>query len=301
MNRTNILSFPGLGIDEFSLREVAISLFNGKVEIAWYSLFITSGIVFAFFYVMFRFKENKMNMEDLLDLAIFTVLPGIIGARIYYVLFELDSYIVTTEGSFFANFFASLGKMVAIWNGGIAIYGAVIGGGLGAVLVARRKKISIFKILDFLAPGVMMAQAIGRWGNFFNAEAYGSETTLPWRMGIGHPVIRDGVLQTAWTYHHPTFLYESLWNLVGFLVIYFVFVRIKKNQKFEGQIFYMYVTWYGIGRAMIEGLRTDSLWLIPDVIRVSQLVAVVTAIAGAAMITYNFIKLRKAKQNGQNN
>lgn len=301
MNRTNILSFPGLGIDEFSLREVAISLFNGKVEIAWYSLFITSGIVFAFFYVMFRFKENKMNMEDLLDLAIFTVLPGIIGARIYYVLFELDSYIVTTEGSFFANFFASLGKMVAIWNGGIAIYGAVIGGGLGAVLVARHKKISIFKILDFLAPGVMMAQAIGRWGNFFNAEAYGSETTLPWRMGIGHPVIRDGVLQTAWTYHHPTFLYESLWNLVGFLVIYFVFVRIKKNQKFEGQIFYMYVTWYGIGRAMIEGLRTDSLWLIPDVIRVSQLVAVITAIAGAAMITYNFIKLRKAKQNGENN
>lgn len=290
--KTHYISFPGLGIDEMKINTNAVEL--GNFKIAWYGLIILTGIICAILYVWFRFRENNMSTDDLIDLAFFTVLSGIIGARLYYILFSLDSYIVTTNDGFFSNLFATLGRMIAVWNGGLAIYGGIIAGGTAAVIVARKKKINIFKILDFLAPGVMLAQSIGRWGNFCNAEAHGTQTDIFLRMGIR----ADGGVITR--YYHPTFLYESLWNLIGFLAIWLIFVKLTKTKRlhqFNGQIFYTYLTWYGIGRFWIEGLRTDSLYLIPDVIRVSQLVALLSVIAGVALMTYSFVTLKRGKEN----
>jgi phosphatidylglycerol:prolipoprotein diacylglycerol transferase len=278
----NHVSFPGLGIDDLKIKSTALNLFGGRITIAWYALIILAGILFAVWYVWRRFKENSMSSEDLLDLALYTIIFGVIGARVYYVLFSLDSYIT-------GHFFDDLLSMIAIWNGGLAIYGAIIGGGIAAALVARHKKMNILQITDFLSPGVMMAQAIGRWGNFMNAEAHGGETSLPWRMGI---LEYDG-----WHYYHPTFLYESLWNFIGFFIIHFVFV--KKYKKFNGEIFYLYVAWYGLGRMFIESLRTDSLYI--GSIRVSQLLGFLALLVSVGLLAYNFIKIGKEKQNGTNN
>ena len=288
------ISFPGLGIDEFTVSENAIQV--GNFKIAWYGIIIMFGIMCAILYVWFRFRENNMKTDDLIDLAFFTVFFGIIGARLYYIIFSLDSYIVTSKGGFFANLFASLGKMLAVWNGGLAIYGGIIAGGTAAVLVARHKKMNMLKILDFLAPAVMMAQAIGRWGNFFNAEAHGGRVSMDYFLSMG--IRNEGSFAT--NYWHPTFLYESLWNIVGFLAIWLIFVKITKTRtlhKFNGQIFYTYLIWYGLGRAWIEGLRTDSLYLIPDVIRVSQLVAILSVLVGTSLMVYSLVMLKKGKEN----
>ncbi len=305
------LSFPGLGIGEFDINSVAISLFNGKFVINWYALIITTGIVLAALYVLYRFKENGLKTDDFLDLALWVIICGIIGARLYFVIFKLDDYIVTTQGNFFKNLGASLFEMIAVWKGGLAIYGGVIAGGLAAFFVARKKKLNILQILDFLAPPVMMAQSLGRWGNFFNIEAFGSITASPFRMCSPSAInylVRTGQLETgSETYQqmvdgtlgvHPTFFYESMWNLVGFLVLWLVFVQInktKKLHKFHGQLFYSYLIWYGLGRLWIEGLRTDSLYLIPGVIRVSQLVALLSLIAGLILMILSFVLLKKGK------
>ena len=290
--KIHYISFPGLGIGEMKINTNILEI--GNFRIPWYGLIIMTGIVCAFLYVWFRFKESGMNTDDVVDLALFVVPFGVLGARLYYIIFRLDYYVVTTNDSFFENLADSLGRMVAVWNGGLAIYGGIIAGGIAGVLVARHKKIKILTILDFLAPGVMLAQAMGRWGNFFNAEAHGGQTDIFLRMGIR--------LETSLNtyYYHPTFLYESLWNIVGFIAIWLIFVKLTKTRhlyKFHGQVFYTYMTWYGIGRFWIEGLRTDSLYLIPDVIRVSQLVAILSAIVGVALMTYSFIKLRKGEEN----
>ncbi|MBO5374611.1 MAG: prolipoprotein diacylglyceryl transferase [Clostridia bacterium] len=294
--KIHYISFPGLGIDEFKINSNAIEI--GNFKIAWYGLIIMVGIISAILYVWFRFRENNMSSDDLIDLALFTVVSGVVGARLYYIIFSIiedpSSYIVTNAGGFFANFGASLGKMVSVWNGGLAIYGGIIAGGTAAVLVARYKKINMLKILDFLAPAVMLAQSIGRWGNFFNAEAHGGATNIFIKMGIR----AEGSFSTY--YYHPTFFYESLWNLVGFLAIWLIFVKLDKTKwlhKFNGQIFYTYLIWYGLGRSWIEGLRTDSLYLIPGVIRVSQLVAILSVIAGTALMVYSLVMLKKGKEN----
>jgi len=286
----NKVSFPGLGIGEMEINSVAIKL--GSLQITWYSLIITTGIILAVLYVHFRFKEAGLSVDDLIDFALFVVPSGIIGARLYYVIFKFEYY------------WDHPGKIFAIWEGGLAIYGGVIAGGIAAVLVARHKKIKMLKILDMLAPAVMMAQALGRWGNFANVEAFGGPTSLPWRMcsdKITNNLIRNELvsaqeiigLRDGTVGAHPTFLYESLWNLVGFLVIYFVFVRKKKLHKIDGQIFYSYLIWYGLGRLWIEGLRTDSLYLIDGVIRVSQLVALLSLLAGIGLMTWGLYRYFK--------
>lgn len=290
--KIHYISFPGLGIGEIKVNTNILEI--GNFKIAWYGLIIMIGILCAITYVWLRFKEHGYSSDDLIDLAFFTVISGVLGARIYYVIFKIEEYIVTDAGGFFANLFATLGEMVAIWNGGLAIYGGIIAGGTAAVLVARHKKINMLKILDFLAPAVMLAQSIGRWGNFFNAEAHGGITASFIRMGIRTET------QAVTRFYHPTFLYESLWNLVGFLAIWLIFVKLKQTKhlhKFNGQIFYTYLIWYGLGRAWIEGLRTDSLWLVDDVIRVSQLVAILSVVVGTALMVYSFVMLYKGKEN----
>lgn len=305
------LSFPGLGIGEFDINSVAISLFNGKFVINWYALIITTGIVLAAIYVLTRFKENGLKVDDFLDLALWVIICGIIGARLYFIIFKLDDYIITNQGNFFKNFGASLLEMISVWKGGLAIYGGVIAGGLAAFFVARKKKLNILQILDFLAPPVMMAQSLGRWGNFFNIEAFGSITASPFRMCSPSAIsylVRTGQLENgSETYQqmvegtlgvHPTFFYESMWNLFGFLVLWLVFVQItktKKLHKFHGQLFYSYLIWYGLGRLWIEGLRTDSLYLIPNVIRVSQLVALLSLLVGIALMVTSLVLLKKGK------
>ena len=283
-DRINILSFPGLGIGEFEVHTVAFTIFGRPV--AWYGVIITLGILAAFFYCRYRAAQEQVTTDDLMDYAIFCVISAVICARVYYVATtwsELPYYVP-------GNFFATLRNVIAIWEGGIAIYGAIIGGALAALVVSRVKHIKFTKVADLLSPGVMIGQIAGRWGNFINAEAHGGETDLPWRMGI--------TTAQGTAYYHPTFLYESLWNLIGFLMINALY----KKKKYDGQIFLMYLTWYGFGRMLIEGLRTDSLYLFNwelfgQRIRVSQALSIVMVVVAAAMLFYN-IKIKKRSPEG---
>lgn len=264
MEKTTFISFPGLGIDEFRVNNVAFSLFGHNIM--WYGIIITFGIILAYFYVCYRAKHNEnVKVDDVIDYAIYLVVFGIIGARLYYVFTSFDSF----KGK---NLGETLYNIIAIWEGGLAIYGGIIAGGIALVIVSKIKKIKVGSALDMIAPAVMLGQLIGRWGNFFNAEAYGEVTDLPWRMGL-----RD-VSESAATYVHPTFLYESLWNLLGFIIINLLY----KRKKFNGQVFLMYISWYGFGRMFIEGLRTDSLYV--GDFRISQLVGFACFFIGSATL-----------------
>ena len=263
------ISFPGIGIDAFTVNKTAFTIPIGAgISVRWYGLIITMGIILAMLYATYRAKQEGIIFDDLLDMSIFTIIFAIIGARAYYVLFSLDQY-------------DSFLDMIAIWNGGLAIYGAIIAGALTLFVMCKRKKISVYKTLDMAAPAVMIGQILGRWGNFFNGEAHGTELLE------GDPLyfIRMGLsygTRPINYFYHPTFLYESLWNLVGFLIINALY----KKKKFDGQIVLMYVTWYGFGRMLIEGLRTDSLML--GVFRVSQLLAFACFVAGLVLLILGF-------------
>ncbi len=273
MNDTiNILSFPGLGIGEFSLNTVAFQIPIFDRTIVWYGIIVTCGIIAGFLYVMYRSKYECIKGDDVLDVAILIIISAMIGARLYYVIMNLDHY----------NTFLDV---IAIWNGGIAIYGGIIGGALAAFIVSKVKKLKSTKLYDMIVPGVMLGQVIGRWGNFVNAEAFGTETSLPWRMGI-HKT--GSFVYDFPVYVHPTFLYESVWNAIGFILINLFY----KKKKYDGQIFLLYIVWYGFGRMFIEGLRTDSL-MIGDTIRVSQLLAFLSVIIGLIVLVICDYKIKK--------
>lgn len=273
------LSFPGIGIEEFSLDPVAFSIpLFGGIEIRWYGLIITLGIILAFTYCAWRAKQESISFDHLLDIAIFTIIFGVLGARAYYVLLSLDSY-----DSFY--------DVIAIWNGGLAIYGGIIAGALTIFIVCKIKKIKPLKMLDAVAPAVMIGQILGRWGNFFNGEAYGTQIHQDSflyfaRMGIS-PHNIEGVRGMA--YVHPTFLYESLWNLAGFILIHFLY----KKKKFDGQVLLMYLGWYGFGRMFIEGLRTDSLSV--GEFRISQVVGFLCFVISALLLIIGLAKAHRQK------
>ncbi len=255
----NQILFPGLGL-EFSINRVAFQVFG--IPIYWYGLLITVGLVLAILYGMKRAKDVELSQDDLVNMVLFSVPVAIIFARIYYVVFSWEQY----AGDWTSVF--------DIRSGGIAIYGAIIGVVLVLITYCKVKKLSLGKVLDVLAIGLLIGQAVGRWGNFVNAEAFGTETALPWGMTIqqGGRVIAQSV--------HPTFLYESLWNAVGILVLLYG----RKFQRFAGEEFCGYLVWYGLGRAWIEGLRADSLYI--GNLRVSQILAVVTVLVGVGIIIY---------------
>lgn len=258
------ISFPGLGIEPFSLDSVAFRIFGFPV--AFYGVIITLGIVLATLYVIWRAKQNGITADTILDIALLVVPCGVVGARLYYVLTSLDR-------------FDSFGEIFDIRSGGLAIYGGIIGGAIAVIIMARLKKINFFLLADMITPAVLIGQILGRWGNFFNAEAYGSATELPWRMGL----LKGG----EWIYVHPTFLYESLWNLLG-LVLINIFYGLKKektHKKYDGQIFLMVFAWYGFGRMFIEGLRTDSLYVGP--FRISQVLGLLFFLVGAGLLLYH--------------
>ena len=246
-----ILSFPGLGIGDFVVNPVAF------LSIHWYGIIITLGMVIAFFYALYRAKQIGITTDDMLDLAIYLIVFCILGARLYYVLFYPGEY-------------SSFKDVIAIWNGGLAIYGGVLAGIATIVVFSKIKKINPARQLDTAAPGCILGQAIGRWGNFCNAEAFGGTTDLPWRMGV----MREGWRIESFV--HPTFLYESLWNLIGFALI----MGFYRKKKFNGQMALFYGIWYGFGRFFIEGMRQDSLMLGNTSIRVSQLVAAICVVGG---------------------
>ena len=258
------VSFPGLGIGEFSFNKVAFTLF-GTVEVRWYGIIMVTGIILAFLYAYYRSKHEGVSFDDLLDYAIFTVISGIVGARLYYVLTSGHEY------TFFEVF--------AIWQGGIAIYGAIIGGAAALVGVSLYKKIKWQKVFDMVCPGVMIGQIVGRWGNFFNGEAYGESPAADSLLYFMRMELRHGDWMNSYVCQ-PTFLYESLWNLIGFLIINALY----KKKKYDGQVFLMYITWYGFGRMFIEGLRTDSLMV--GSFRISQVVAFLCFIVGFALLVY---------------
>ncbi len=279
MDKTTYISFPGLGIDEFKVKNVAIPDIFGR-GIMWYGIIITLGIIAAVLYANYRAKRNEeISSDDVLDYAIYLVVFGVIGARLYYVFTKFSTFKADSLGD-------TLYNIIAIWDGGLAIYGGIIAGFIALVTVSLIKKIKLGRALDMIAPGVMIAQSIGRWGNFFNAEAYGSETTLPWRMGL-----RD-ITETTAKYVHPTFLYESLWNLIGFIIINIIY----KKKKFDGQIFLLYISWYGFGRMFIESLRTDSLYV--GDFRISQLVGFGCFFIGTALLVSMLISRSILKKSG---
>ncbi len=277
-----LVSFPGLGIEPMMINKEAFRV-GELATVYWYGVLIISGIILAFVYSYFSTKREGMTTDDLLDMGIWSVITAVIGARLYYVLTSLENY----KGDFW--------KVFRIWEGGIAIYGAIIGGALAIAVVCLVKKIRILKAYDAISPAVMIGQIIGRWGNFMNGEAFG------YQLREGDPLyfIRMGVYSDATKqlgesgiiYVHPTFLYESLWNLIGFILINVFFVRKK---KFDGQVFFAYIAWYGFGRTFIELLRQDSLYL-AGTIRISSLVGALCFFAGTALFIYGAIKGKKAK------
>ena len=220
-----------------------------------------------------------------MDMVLWAVPCCIIGSRIYYVLFYLDLY-RKADGSL------DWGAMLRIWDGGLAIYGTVIVGVLVALIYTKRHKIPFFAMTDLAVMGLMLGQIIGRWANFINREAFGTETTLPWRMKLW-------VTSYTSIEVHPTFLYESLWNLIGLLLIVFI---VSKGRRFDGENTWFYFLWYGLGRSWIEGLRTDSLYLFNwelfgQRIRVSQALSIVMAAVAAFMLVYN-IAIKKRSPEG---
>ena len=239
-------------------------------------------MVLALWFCMTQKEKYGISEDDLLDAVLWGVPLSVVGARVYYVIFYLDIF-KKADGSF------DWGSAVAIWDGGLAIYGAVIAAFLVGLVLSRRKGFKLGAMTDLIVMGFLIGQAVGRWGNFMNREAFGAETTLPWRMEL---VTKTGELVDV----HPTFLYESLWNVAGLLLIALVVSRVR---RFDGQNTWCYFLWYGLGRFWIEGLRTDSLYLFDWTIggapiRVSQALSLVMVLVSAFMLVYH-LKLRPHK------
>lgn len=282
------ISFPGLGIT-INVSPTAFKI--GSVEIKWYALCIMLGFALAIVYVLVQGKKQGFKSDTFIDLAIIAMVFGLIGARLYYVLFRLDQYIKDPI------------SILYIWKGGLAIYGGVILAVLASFVYCRVKKHPFLKLADIAAPALLIGQGIGRWGNFFNQEAFGVNTGLPWGM-TGNIVaenirseaadIKDrfGILLDSSKPVHPTFLYESLWCLLGVLVLWLFY---KKFKKFDGEVALAYCAWYGFERMFVEGLRTDSLILFAN-IRISQVVAAVTFVTAVVLIIVFRIKSKRGKR-----
>lgn len=263
------VTFPGLGL-EFHLNSIAFRVFGWPVH--WYGIIIAAGFLLAVLYCCHVSGRFGIKQDDIIDMLFFAVPLCIIGARLYYIIFYLDLY-RREDGSL------DLGAMVRIWDGGLAIYGGVIMAVIVLFVFCRVRKIKFLAFADLGVYGMLIGQMIGRWGNFVNIEAYGGPTDLPWRMGIYAYV--DGARQYMEV--HPTFLYESLWNLLGFVLLV---VIARKWRKFDGQMFLSYFAWYGVGRGFIEGLRTDSLYFFNTPIRVSQVFGFATAAVAIVALIY---------------
>ncbi len=262
------------------------SLFGYDITIRWYGVIIAFGLTLAVLFGGRMAYKWKIDIFKMIDILIYGALAGIVGARLYYVAFEWDYYKLHP------------GEIFQIWNGGLAIYGGLIAGLLAAFVVCKVEKINIPNLLDLCGMSFLIGQGIGRWGNFANQEAFGTNTALPWGMFSAKTQAYLSELAASGTSIpvdpakpvHPTFLYESLWCLLGFAVLFFI---CKKARKFSGQIFLCYGIWYGAERAVVEGLRTDSLYIAGTNIRTSQVLSLALVFVCAVLMVIFMVKYTK--------
>jgi phosphatidylglycerol:prolipoprotein diacylglycerol transferase len=260
------ISFPIFGDNAPLDLPNSVNVFG--IELYFYGLIIAAGLALAAVYAIRVRERFGVTQDNILDILIAGVPAGIVGARLYYAVFN--------AGDYFGQ-----GKWLNIFKlreGGLAIYGGIIFAAAAVIIYARAKKAPLGALLDVVGLGLLIGQSVGRWGNFFNREAYGAQTELPWRMGL----TQAG--RTA--YYHPTFLYESLWNALGFVLLH----NFSKRRSYDGQVFILYLAWYGLGRFMIEGLRTDSLYIPGTGARVSQLLSAALFILALAVLIYKRLK-----------
>ena len=253
-----LISFPGLGLELDPPSTIQL----GPLTIHFYGLIIAVGMLLAVLYASKRSKEFGLKEDDLIDGVLWVAPFAIICARLYYCIFEWDQYASNPI------------SILYIWNGGLAIYGGVLGAVIGLSVFCKVRKIKATAMMDVVSLGLLIGQLVGRWGNFMNREAFGAPTDSFLRMGLYNTA--TGAVE----YYHPTFLYESLWNFVGFLLLHFL----SKKRKYDGQVALGYVAWYGLGRAFIEGLRMDSLYWGP--FRVSQVLAGISCVVAVAVLLW---------------
>lgn len=269
---SSYISFPKLGIKlPIGDTIVSFSLFGVQFSLKWYGLLIALGFLLAVVYALRRAPKFGIDPDRMIDVVLVSALFAFVGARLYYVIFSEDR----------ADYFSHPLSIFQVWRGGLAIYGGIIFAFATALWMCRVRKVNTLAMFDLGSIGFFIGQGIGRWGNFFNQEAFGGNTNLPW--GMSGSQIASGLVNTTTQYDpslpvHPTFLYESLWCLAGFLILHFVS---KRAYKFKGELFSLYLVWYGMGRFMIESLRTDSLEL--GTMRVSKLVSVLAVAGGLTL------------------
>lgn len=266
--------------------EINLPFLDSPLTIRWYGVIIAFGLVLAVLFGGRKAYVWKMDINKMLDVLIYGCVGGIIGARLYYVFSEWDKYSATPE------------KIFAIWEGGLAIYGGLIGGILAGLIVCKVEKLNVLNLLDLCGMSFLIGQGIGRWGNFANQEAFGTNTDLPWGMfsvkteaylnhlvASGSDIVVDPSLPV-----HPTFLYESLWCIFSFIILYIV---CQKFRKFSGQLFLGYGFLYGLERAIVEGLRTDSLYIGDTNIRISQLLSLILVVVCGTLLIVFTVKYTK--------
>ena len=257
---------------EFLLLRIDPTAFHlGPIPVQWYGVLIVSGIIIA--YLMAQREALKLGFEEdtIADLLLWAVPIAILSARAYYVIMRWDYYSAHPE------------RIIQIWEGGIAIHGALIGAFITAYVFTRKKNISFFKLADIAAPSILVGQIIGRWGNFINQEAYGGEVTRSFLEGLHLPnwLIEQMYVEQLSSYVHPTFLYESCWNIIGLIIV----LAIRRLNPRRGELFIFYLVWYSIGRFFIEGLRTDSLYLVGE-LRSAQVVSIIAIAVGIILFVY---------------
>jgi len=262
------VKFPGLGLN-LHIERIAFSLFS--IQIYWYAIFIVIAIILAF--IIFKIQDGKFGIkfENVIDLSLYLIPIAFVSARIYYCIFSPNL------------FYKNPLQILNFRTGGLAIYGGLIGGTITCYVYCKKKKIKLLNLLDYIVPCIALGQAIGRWGNFFNVEAYGTETPLPWRMGI----VENGIYKEV----HPTFLYESILDLCIFIIL----TAINKKHKFYGETTYFYLILYSFARFWIEGLRTDSLMFFD--VRISQTVSFAVFVASIVLLSKKIIKEKRKNQN----
>ncbi|TLS38529.1 prolipoprotein diacylglyceryl transferase [Pseudalkalibacillus caeni] len=245
----------------------------GPISVYWYGIIIAFGAVLGLVLAIRESKRQGLEKDTFVDLILWAVPIAILSARIYYVIFEWDYYQDHP------------GQIIAIWEGGIAIHGALIGSVITAIVFTKNRGLSFWKLADIAAPSIILGQAIGRWGNFMNQEAHGGPVSRAFLENLHLPDFIINQMYIDGTYYHPTFLYESLWNIVGFVIL---FLLQRANLK-RGEVFLSYVIWYSIGRYFIEGLRTDSLML-TETLRIAQVISIALILVSVALIIYRRMK-----------
>ncbi|SBC57805.1 prolipoprotein diacylglyceryl transferase [Staphylococcus aureus] len=244
----------------------------GPLSVRWYGIIIAVGILLGYFVAQRALVKAGLHKDTLVDIIFYSALFGFIAARIYFVIFQWPYYVENPS------------EIIKIWHGGIAIHGGLIGGFIAGVIVCKVKNLNPFQIGDIVAPSIILAQGIGRWGNFMNHEAHGRPVSRAFLEQLHLPNFIIENMYINGQYYHPTFLYESIWDVAGFIIL----VNIRKHLKL-GETFFLYLTWYSIGRFFIEGLRTDSLMLTSN-IRVAQLVSILLILISISLIVYRRIK-----------